>query len=113
MSRKIALIIWIIIQITIFILSVYSIFIRHDKDGFTLFYMLEFLVTYPSGYIIGYINYGYYILFGTLESGFKYFEQIYFISYFALFNILGYLQWFIVIPKIYKWIKRKVSELKN
>jgi len=80
-------------------------YVTLDWDAAIPFVYLMFLLTFPSGFIIPFI----YILFSyispTYQTSISVIDNIVIPS--LLFSIIGYIQWFIIIPKVKKYLKNK------
>ncbi len=104
MVRKWTLWFWVLLQLSLLGISLYFIIVRGFEAGITILLWLEFVVTFPSGYIPPLLHYGAYLIFGPIKIDLPYGDLLYFVFMFLLYNLLGYLQWFVVVPKIFRWI---------
>jgi hypothetical protein len=96
--------IWLLINICILLygITLYKI----HPDGTIVLVYLMLLLTLPLGYIVIYILYIFSKvgLFGTLFQHYPILESI--ILPWVFFVVFGYIQWFILLPKIIEYTKR-------
>ena len=88
---------WISIQLIILLVSAYYIFTSNHENVEVLFISLESILVLPAGiftlYLDGIFNAHNYFL--THEGFF-----VYILFNWIFFSIIGYLQWFIIVPKM-------------
>ena len=99
--------IWFSINLIILIYAIYLYQI--DKDGAIVFAYLMFLVSFPLGFAVPFV-------FICMDTCVGYDINMHYDSFpividifipWVLFLIAGYLQWFIILPKILKYFRSK------
>lgn len=73
-----------------------------DSEITVLFHLRMLIITFPIGYI-------FYVLLTAIQvSDFVFFsQQILLALFWVTFSLLGYVQWFIIIPSVYRWLRQK------
>ena len=104
---KILKILWFVVNIMII---VYFSYLHYtiDKDAVIPF---VYLITFPSGFLIPYLY-----MFSSYLNTFSIKNALYISDIIIpgiLFMIIGYIQWFILLPKIKKDFKSKKEKRKN
>ncbi len=100
-------IVWLLLNIMVFI---YGTYLRQiDPDGAIVFIYLMYIISFPLGLVIPFV-------FACIDKCIGYNINTHYDSFpilidiiipWILFFIAGYLQWFILIPKIKKWWTKK------
>lgn len=98
---------WLLIQINWLLYILYELIIYNPKDIDLFFFIIEYIVTFPSAYLIGVINYLYSFVYIPPD----YFNDILYRTIYIFINwiffvVIGYIQWFIFFPKMYKFLKK-------
>jgi hypothetical protein len=97
LKKTFTLELWISIQLIILLVSAYYIFTSNHEYVEVLFTGIESILVFPAGIITLYLNEIFYAhsYFLTHETFF-----LYILFNWILFSIIGYIQWFIVFPKM-------------
>ena len=105
-------IIWFIFNIAILIYFSY-IHVTIHYDAVIPFFYLMLLMTFPTGFIVPYISYllSFILPFIGVESPYMVIYDI--VIPWLFFVPIGYIQWFILLPKIRKYLKSKKTVDKN
>jgi hypothetical protein len=98
---------WVILCLFVLCISFYysSDDPKNDIEIFLIWSMVA--LSFPSGFVVALVFTFLIILLGDspntmLDSAYLFI----FVTWFAYF-VVGYLQWFILVPKLVKWIKKK------
>jgi hypothetical protein len=112
-SFKKKFIIWIIINILALIYGEYLI--QGHKDGLIVFTYIMLLISFPFGFIFIYIILIVEYLFKTLNIDIPRppNEEVLLLIEWVEFVIAGYIQWFIIIPKIKNWWRSLRDRIKD
>ena len=88
---------WISIQLIILLVSAYYIFTSNHHNVEVLFMSLESILVLPTGIITLYLDeiFNAHSYFLTHETFF-----VYILFNWVFFTIIGYIQWFIILPKL-------------
>ncbi|MBT8347963.1 MAG: hypothetical protein HKP62_00765 [Sulfurovum sp.] len=88
---------WISIQLIILLLSAYYIFTCNHENVEVLFIGIESILVFPAGLITLYLNdiFHAHHYFLSHESFF-----LYILLNWILFTVIGYFQWFVILPKM-------------
>lgn len=97
--------IWFTLQIVIICIVCYSLIIRGDRDGDIFFFLSENILTFPSSLLVASLNY--FISRSPIMNSYHSFELLYIFINWVLFNIVGYVQWFLIVPAIRKKFTNK------
>ena len=94
---------WVSIQLIILLVSAYYIFTCNHENVEALFIGIESILVFPAGLITLYFNdiFQAHHYFSTHETFF-----IYIFFNWILFSVIGYLQWFVVLPKMINKCKK-------
>jgi len=97
---------WFLLQVLWLFFILYQIVKYNEKDIDIIFTGLEYIITFPSSLLIGGLNY----ILSFIYTPIDYFNNvpyriIYIFINWILFTVAGYVQWFIVVPKIYMLFK--------
>ena len=100
-------IIWLSVNIMILLYLLYLS--TKGTDWGMVFAFIMYAMTFPIGFVVPYI---YIFIDKYTDINMVYFRESYpimegIILPWSLFLIVGYLQWFILIPKIKKWWKKR------
>ena len=74
-----------------------------DPEVTVLFHLQMLIITFPIGYV-------FYVLLTAIQvsdSGFIN-QQIWLMIFWLSFSLLGYVQWFIIIPGLYRKLRKKL-----
>ena len=80
-------------------------------DAVIPFVYLMFLLTFPSGFIIPYLYILLSYILPTYHTGNPYLVIGDIIIPSLLFTIIGYIQWFIIVPKVRNYFKKRAKKL--
>ena len=107
LREKLKFLVWLFLNILILI---YGIYLRSTApDGAVIFIYLMYIISFPLGFLVPFV-------FVCIDKCIGYNINIYYNSYpilidivipWILFLIVGYIQWFALIPKATKWWKNK------
>lgn len=102
-NKIFALQLWISIQLIILLVAAYYIFSSNHENVEVLFVGIESLLIMPAGIITLYLNEIFHVhnYFLTHETFFLFV----FINW-ILYNIVGYIQWFVIVPKMIEKCKK-------
>jgi len=92
---------WVISQFIILIYIIIDLLILYNEEALMKLVALELLLTPPAWFIVIFINY---IFIGLIKVSISETNILYIIFNWILFYLFGYIQWFILLPKIYKKI---------
>ena len=97
LKKTFTLELWISIQLIILLVSTYYIFTSNHENVEVLFIGLESILVLPAGLVTFYLNKIFYAhsYFLTHESFF-----LYILFNWILFTVIGYIQWFVILPKM-------------
>jgi len=96
-QRKVALKLWISFQLIILLVSAYYIFNSNHENVEVLFVGIESLLIMPAGIITLYLNEVFHVYnYFLTHEGFFLFVLINWI----LYSIVGYIQWFVIVPRM-------------
>jgi len=97
--------IWLFLNI---IILIYSLYLRYlDPDGAIIFAYIMYIISFPLGFIVPFV-------FVCIDKCIKYDINIFYRNFpilvdiiipWFLFVIVGYIQWFVIFPKIYAFLK--------
>jgi len=98
--RSLLIILWFIVCISVVGLFLSHPDVWHDPEVTVLFHIRMIIITFPIGYII-------YILLTAIDAGFVggINEYIGLVIFWFSFSIIGYLQWFVLVPMLFKAFK--------
>jgi len=101
---------WVILQFIILIFVLIDLLIFHNEEALMKLVAFELFLSVPIWFIIIFINY---ILLGFLDISIEESNILYIIFNWLLFLLLGYGQWFILLPKIYMklWGKKEMYNI--
>jgi hypothetical protein len=94
---------WISIQLIILLVSAYYIFTCNHENVEALFIGIESILVFPAGLITLYFNeiFQAHHYFLSHETFF-----LYIVFNWILFSVIGYLQWFVLLPKMINKCKK-------
>ena len=101
---------WISIQLIILLVAAYYIFTCNHENVEVLFIGIESVLVFPAGIITLYLNEIFHAhhYFLTHETFF-----LYILFNWILFTFIGYIQWFVVFPKIINKCKSKGCSIRQ
>ncbi len=75
-----------------------------DSEVTVLFHLRMLIITFPIGYV-------FYVLLTAIHvSDFGFIsQQIWLVIFWLTFSLLGYVQWFIIVPSVYRKLKKKLQ----
>jgi len=97
LKKTFTLELWITIQLIILLITSYYIFTSNHENVETLFVAIESVLIFPAGIITLYLNeiFNAYDYFVSHESFF-----LFVLFNWILYTLIGYIQWFILLPKM-------------
>jgi hypothetical protein len=95
---------WFTIQLIILLLSAYYIFTCNHENVEVLFMGIESILVFPIGILTFYFNdiFHAHHYFLSHEAFF-----LYILFNWILFSVVGYLQWFVILPKMINTCKKR------
>jgi len=101
--------VWVILQIIIFIYILIELLILHNEEAIVKLILIEFILSFPTSFIMLLTDN---ILINSLKVSET---NIVFITFnWVIFFLFGYIQWFILLPKIYLklgWGKKEMHSI--
>ena len=93
-------VLWLIACVSVLVLTL----LYHGpkwRDAVIAEVILMTTLSFPIGYVVAYLT------FGTLIGGNKATELQEILSYWSVLFVVGYLQWFVLVPALVRWLRKK------
>lgn len=107
-TKFILLVVWLLTCIGVLLSFLYHPRAFDDPEVTILFHLRMLIITFPIGYLV-------YVILTAIPAPDSVFisQEVLLIVFWATFLLTGYLQWFVIIPRVFGWLKTKTMNKGN